>query len=893
MKTTSFSSYLHDLLFPGQAADFSHVVGAINTLLKHGESFGSGQKNVPLIQEGLRQHGIQALVQALSDIQVQQRHLLDSLREKEARVVELEDKLDEMKSKHSELINTVDIHEKQLQKYQETTQQNALQRQELETLLSGVVKAIEQNLNQSVVPAELSKDTLNLAEAIQAALMSMHERAALRQRQQEAERDCLVTALQQVARGEIPKSSMTETPNASDDMLWIRNAAITLQEIYAGNASVSTTIHASMEMLFGIAHELADGAAQQMGALQELQQTVSQMSQNTVNMACQTDENAKIAQEIHLLTDSLMNEAEEMIAAVRESYKNIEDINDLMDQSSLLALNARIIAAQAGEHGRGFAVVAEAIKDLSAQTDTFVQLITEGVQAITKSTTTVHEGVQRIAQSMGEVQQNTDQVASGAHEYSVSAQQMMTSVEHILTRAQDSAHLAKQLSSMAKRISIALEQLTEMTQFFEQSNGAESDIYRSGDTGDRAAPISGIATLQELRKKRLAAIFINKGPADQIHEYQMQQEAERQHLQLKIYSGENNARISVQIAERLITGNSIDILFWQVTNNLTLHKILHLAKQRHVLVIPFGHGGNVTKEQVPFQTLIQHYEEGRVAAEYLPKNSAVYAILGPEHLSVANTRAQGFLWNLPAGCRSVGNSHGDWTVNEASILMKSFLDEHGQGAFDAIYGINDSSAFGAMRACLEHIILELVRHHKSSWGAKHVIGTDVSEEMLQCMHGTQGRKVLYKMLEKVISAPSMDGIHLSLEEHADGWAVRWEKTHEAVFSIRDGEISVSTQAVKTVLISNIVTISYSTFFDEAGQPIGVGAMALRHLIDCVQNPGQAPYIIFSREQGVTKETPESIWKTLRYVLTDVHTQWRNEHVLSLSSQNEFVCVGEL
>jgi hypothetical protein len=503
----------------------------------------------------------------------------------------------------------------------------------------------------------------------------------------------------------------------------------------------------------------------------------------------------------------------------------------------------------------------------------------------------VHEGVQRIAKSMGAVQQNTDQIASGTYEHSASTQQMTTSVEHILSRAQHSALLAKQLSSMAKRVSIALEQLTDMTQFFDQSHEIESEMYRAGDTGERAAPLPGIATVQDLQAKRCAAVFVNRGPVDQIHEHQMQQEADLQGLQLKIYSGENNARLSFQIAEKLITSNTIDILFWQVTNNLTLHKILHLAEQHHVLAIPFCRGGNVTKEQVPFQTVTQYYEQGKVAAEYVPENSSVYAILGPEHLSIANTRAQGFLWNLPAGSRCVGKAHGDWTANEASILMKSFLNEHGQGSFNVIYGINDTSAFGAISACLEYIILELSHRNVLHWTEKRVIGTDVSEEMLQCMHGVQGRTVLGKILDKIISA--IKNKKCKLSEHPGGWSVQWKNEYEAIFSIRDGQISVQAEAATTVIIQDMVTVSHSTFCDDAGNPIGLGAMAIRHLLDCVQNPGQAPYLLFSREQGVTKDTPETIWKTLQYVLTDTHTQWRNKHVMSLSSQNEFVCVSEL
>lgn len=885
------SDIICGIFFPGHTAERSRLVETMNTLLKESRQFSNKHALVSLVENDVRRHGLKALALPLSRIQAQVQNLLDKLREKDERIVELEEMIARLNNERSELISQFTTQEAQLHEYQRSCQNQRKRQQELEDLFRAAIDEFKHGSGQRVGADNIPEDWQPLVQTLQASLQTWYDRFIQQYQRQKAENRKLVAALQEIARGEIPAGISHEITSATADIMWIKIAAATLQEIYAGNASVSITIQESMNMLYSIADELSDDATQQMTALHDLRKTVAQISQNTVTMANQTDETAKVAQDIHHLTDSLLAEAEDMIAAVHESHKNISDINELMDQSSLLALNARIIAAQAGDHGRGFAVVADELKELSTRTDTFVQLITARVQAITNSTTTVHEGVQRISKSMGAVQQNTDQIASGAYEYSASTQQMTASVEQILSRARHSTFLAKQLSSMAKRISIALEQLTDMMQFFEQSQGIESELYRIGDTGELAAEIPEIATIQELRKKRCAAVFVNKGPVDQIQEYQMQQEADQQHLRLSIYSGENNARLSFRIAEKLLASHTIDILFWQVTNNLAFHRILHLAKQHHVLIIPFCRGGNVTREHVPFQTLTQHYEEGKVAAEYAPANSAVYAVLGPEHLSVANIRAQGFLWNLPAGSRCVGKAHGDWTAKEASILMKSFLDEHNQDMFTVIYGINDTSAFGAIRACLEHIILELMQRNVLHWAPKRVIGTDVSEEMLQCMHGMQGHKVLGELIEKAISAITLEKAHCTLSERPDEWSVQWEQ-HEAMFSIRDGQISVRTATATTVIIQDMMTVSHSTFCDDAGKPIGVGAMAIRHLVDCVQHPGQVPYLLFSQEQGVTKETPEAIWKTRRYVLTDTHTRWRNEHVMTLSSQNQFVRVGE-
>ena len=247
-------------------------------------------------------------------------------------------------------------------------------------------------------------------------------------------------------------------------------------------ASASEELSSSATLQAQGADHQKDQTTQVATAMQEMSCTVQQVSENCTNAAEASRRAAETAREGGLVVEKVLTQMRSIAESVTNTVKEMGElgrrtaqigriagvIDDIADQTNLLALNAAIEAARAGEQGRGFAVVADEVRKLAERTTT---------------------ATKEIAQMIATIQDGTNGAIRAMESGSQQVQEGVTSTARAGESLQQIIHMSEEVGSMITHIATAAT----------EQSGATAEVNQSMDQIAQLGKESAVAAQQSAK----------------------------------------------------------------------------------------------------------------------------------------------------------------------------------------------------------------------------------------------------------------------------------------------------------------------------------------------------------------------------------------------------------
>lgn len=265
---------------------------------------------------------------------------------------------------------------------------------------------------------------------------------------------------------------------------------------------------AALNQIAGGAHEQAENVNRTSTIIAQMAETIQDVASNAEAVLGAAADSATVARKGEDAVESTISGMEKIKETVYESAVSIRElgeqsqkigeiiqvIDDIAEQTNLLALNAAIEAARAGEHGKGFAVVADEVRKLAERSGRATKEIAELIGSIQSGT----------SKAVDAMEQGTREVEEGvklAHDAGDALQEIIKTAEQVLGQIELISEAARKMNENSSSVVMAMDNVAAIT---EENSAATEQMAAGSDSA--VASIDKIAMLTEDSAEHAQAI---------------------------------------------------------------------------------------------------------------------------------------------------------------------------------------------------------------------------------------------------------------------------------------------------------------------------------------------------------------------------------------------------
>jgi len=314
----------------------------------------------------------------------------------------------------------------------------------------------------------------------------------------------IITQAEMIANGDLTgsidysgKDELGRLSKAINDMTSKLKSMITNIAVISGdNISTADMLKNAADTIYKDAIEQAGQTHRVATSAEEMSQTITDIAKNASQAADTSEEAMKTAYEGKEIADGAVNTVNSVYTSTVELATMVEKLNnraseigdivtvikDIADQTNLLALNAAIEAARAGEQGRGFAVVADEVRKLAERTIKATAEISEKIGAIqqesTQTANTMNQAsdevtkateyIRKVGDSLGYIVESVQKAKDQVTQIAASVEEQSSASEEVAKNIEGTTKISKDIEKMASEVSSEISKMHDIAKKLEQ-----------------------------------------------------------------------------------------------------------------------------------------------------------------------------------------------------------------------------------------------------------------------------------------------------------------------------------------------------------------------------------------------------------------------------------------